>query len=97
MNQYTQQGRPGKAVANNALKDWIVLIVDDQPDNIAVANVALKFQGAQIYTAANGEEGLQVLKPFAQRLSFSTYRCLKWTAGKCTGGFAMTWIKPTFR
>ena len=45
----------------NDYKDWIVLIVDDQPDNLAVAKAVLAFQGAQVYGATNGEEGLETL------------------------------------
>lgn len=41
---------------------WTVLIVDDTPDNLVVATTALKFHGAQVHTATNGEEGLELLK-----------------------------------
>ncbi len=43
-------------------KRWIVLIVDDQPDNLAIAKAVLTFQGAQVYGATNGEEGLEALR-----------------------------------
>jgi CheY-like chemotaxis protein len=42
-------------------KNWTVLIVDDEPDNLGVAEKVLSFQGATVYTAANGREGLEVL------------------------------------
>lgn len=42
--------------------DWVVLIIDDTPDNLALAKAALEFHGAQVYTATNGEEGLAQLK-----------------------------------
>lgn len=44
------------------VSNWTVLIVDDTPDNLIVAKTALKFHGAQVYTATNGEEGLELLK-----------------------------------
>jgi CheY-like chemotaxis protein len=44
------------------VKQWVVLIVDDERDNINVAEKILKFSGAQVYTAANGQQGLELLK-----------------------------------
>lgn len=46
-----------KEVAN-----WTVLIVDDEQDNLGVAEKILTFYGARVYTARNGLEGLQVLE-----------------------------------
>ncbi len=40
---------------------WVVLIVDDVPDNLLVITTALKYHGTQVYTATNGEEGLKLL------------------------------------
>jgi two-component system, cell cycle response regulator DivK len=42
-------------------KDWIVLIVDDEPDNVSVARKILAFNGATVHVARNGVEGLAVL------------------------------------
>jgi len=42
--------------------DWIVLVVDDMPDNLVVAQLALKYHGAQVFTATNGQEGLDLLQ-----------------------------------
>jgi len=43
-------------------KDWVVLIVDDDPDNLSVAEKVLTFYGAEVHTAVNGQNGLEVLK-----------------------------------
>lgn len=43
-------------------KEWIVLIVDDEPDNVGVARKVLTFGGATVYVAHNGLEGLQLLE-----------------------------------
>ncbi len=43
-------------------KQWKVLLVDDEPDNLGVAEKILSFKGAQVHTARNGEEGLEVLE-----------------------------------
>jgi two-component system, cell cycle response regulator DivK len=40
---------------------WIVLIVDDEPDNLSIAAKVLTFYGASVYTASNGSEGLRQL------------------------------------
>ena len=43
-------------------KDWIVLIVDDDPDNLSVAEKVLTFYGAEVHTAVDGRKGLEILK-----------------------------------
>lgn len=40
---------------------WIVLIVDDEPDNRIIAEKVLLFGGAKVYTALHGEDGLEQL------------------------------------
>lgn len=44
------------------MKEWTVLIVDDEPDNLGVAQKVLKFNGADVHIARNGIEGLSVLE-----------------------------------
>ncbi len=46
----------------NAAQGWVVLLVDDTEDNLTVASAALKFSGAEVYTATNGAEGLEHLE-----------------------------------
>lgn len=41
---------------------WVVLIVDDEPDNVQVAEKILTWQGAAVYTARNGKDGLALLE-----------------------------------
>jgi CheY-like chemotaxis protein len=45
-------------------KDWTVLIVDDEPDNLGVARKVLTFNGATVHVARNGVEGLSMLDGF---------------------------------
>lgn len=40
---------------------WIVLIVDDEPDNRVIAEKVLAFGGAKVQTAVHGEDGLKRL------------------------------------
>lgn len=44
------------------IKDWIVLIVDDEVDNLGVAQKVLSYGGASVHIARNGVEGLKVLE-----------------------------------
>jgi CheY-like chemotaxis protein len=44
------------------VKNWVVLAVDNEQDNISVVEKVLSFEGAKVYTALNGVEGLEVLE-----------------------------------
>jgi two-component system cell cycle response regulator DivK len=39
-----------------------VLIVDDEPDNLAIAKKVLQFSGSTVHTAANGVQGLNAVR-----------------------------------
>lgn len=39
-----------------------VLVVDDEPDSIDVVTMVLSASGATVFTATNGQEGLEVFK-----------------------------------
>ncbi|MBL8165889.1 MAG: response regulator [Anaerolineae bacterium] len=43
------------------VKNWVVLLVDDESDNLGVAEKFLTFAGARVHSASNGVEGLDVL------------------------------------
>lgn len=43
-------------------KQWTVLIVDDEPDNLGVAEKVLSFMGAKVHTAQDGLQGLAILE-----------------------------------
>lgn len=45
----------------NDATSWVVLVVDDEPDNLTIADMMLKYVGATVYTAQNGIEGLALL------------------------------------
>jgi CheY-like chemotaxis protein len=49
-------------IRRDLLKDWPILIVDDEPDSLEVARLVLRFYGAIIQTASNGNEGLEKIK-----------------------------------
>ncbi|PJF34728.1 MAG: response regulator [Candidatus Thermofonsia Clade 1 bacterium] len=48
------------------IRNWTILLVDDTPDNLTVAQAALGYFGVKVHTAENGEEALRLarqLKP----------------------------------
>ena len=49
-------------IRRDIIKDWQVLLVDDEPDNLEVALRVLRFYGAQVRTAENGKEALDLLQ-----------------------------------
>ena len=49
-------------LARGEVAGWTVLIVDDEPDNVAVARKVLEYGGAEVHTASNGVEGLKALE-----------------------------------
>jgi CheY-like chemotaxis protein len=44
------------------IANWLVLIVDDEPDNLGVASRIFKFYGGKTITASSGEEALKILQ-----------------------------------
>jgi len=57
---YRNRAASGVTLRDN-LKNWVVLIVDDEFDNLIVASIALKHQGALVHTIDNAEEGLALI------------------------------------
>lgn len=53
------------------LAEWKVLVIDDEPDSLDVATRVLRFFGATVMTAGNGQEGLDVLRNFQPKLIIS--------------------------
>lgn len=49
-------------IRRDILKDWHILILDDEPDSLEVARLVLRFYGAVIHTAGNGKEGMEKLR-----------------------------------
>ncbi|MCA1577472.1 MAG: response regulator [Acidobacteria bacterium] len=41
---------------------FLILVVDDAPDNLAMISLAMQQQGYQVVTAANGEDAVSVAK-----------------------------------
>lgn len=48
-------------MTQSGIKDWLVLLVDDTLDNLIVAEMALRFHGAEVISARSGAEALRLL------------------------------------
>ncbi|MBI5958192.1 MAG: response regulator, partial [Chloroflexi bacterium] len=60
---------------------WTVIIVDDDPDNLTIPKEMLTFLGAQVHTAENGVEGMELLatvKPTFMLLDLSMPKMDGW-------------------
>jgi CheY-like chemotaxis protein len=53
---------------SDEMKQWTVLLVDDEPDNLDFTQKMLEFYGAQVYTSKNGIEGLKLLETITPTL-----------------------------
>jgi CheY-like chemotaxis protein len=53
------------------LKDWPVLVVDDDPDSLDIAARILRHYGATVTTATNGQEGLEAVRAERPRFIIS--------------------------
>jgi CheY-like chemotaxis protein len=58
-------------IRRDILKDWDVLVLDDEPDSLEVATRVLKFYGASVHTASNGREGLEMIQSLRPRFVIS--------------------------
>jgi len=52
------------------LKDWNVLVIDDEVDSISLMVTLLEMHGAHVYTASNGREGLDIIQEQYTSLKF---------------------------
>jgi CheY-like chemotaxis protein len=53
------------------LEGWDVVVIDDEPDSLEVARYILDFYGANVYTATNGKEGLELVERVKPRFVIS--------------------------
>jgi CheY-like chemotaxis protein len=55
----------------NLLKEWDVVVIDDEPDSLEVARYILDFYGANVHTATNGKEGVTLVRDIKPRFVIS--------------------------
>ena len=53
------------------LAGWDIVVIDDEEDSLMVAQVILTSYGANLSTATNGEEGIQVIREVRPRFVIS--------------------------
>lgn len=53
------------------LKEWVILVIDDEPDSLMVARMLLERCGAKVITATNGQEGLAMAEKHRPRFILS--------------------------
>lgn len=49
-------------ILSDDAKSWTILIVDDEADNVTIAEKILTHYGARVHKAGNGVEGLHILE-----------------------------------
>ena len=52
-------------------KDWRIVVVDDEPDSQIVASMMLEMAGAEVLTADDGQQGLEVIRGSSPHLVIS--------------------------
>jgi CheY-like chemotaxis protein len=50
------------SIRRDILQGWDVVVIDDEPDSLEVATRILRFYGANVYTAPNGKDGLELIR-----------------------------------
>lgn len=58
-------------IPRDLLKDWTIVIIDDEPDSLELARYLLSFYGADVHTASNGLEGLDLVQEVKPRFVIS--------------------------
>jgi CheY-like chemotaxis protein len=53
------------------LEGWNIVVMDDEPDSLEVAEVILTTYGANVHTASNGAEGLETVRRTRPKLVIS--------------------------
>jgi CheY-like chemotaxis protein len=53
------------------LNGWDIVIIDDEPDSLMVAEIILMEYGANVHTAENGREGLALIREINPKLVIS--------------------------
>jgi CheY-like chemotaxis protein len=58
-------------IPTDLLKNWEIVIIDDEPDSLEVARYILDFYGANVHTATNGKEGVALVEKVKPRFVIS--------------------------
>ncbi len=58
-------------IPRDLLQDWDVVVIDDEEDSLMVAEIILREYGANLYTASDGAEGLDIVRQVHPRFVIS--------------------------
>jgi CheY-like chemotaxis protein len=58
-------------VPDDLLDNWCVVVIDDEPDSLEVAEIILDAYGADVHTGCNGLEGLELVRRIRPRFVIS--------------------------
>lgn len=53
------------------LSGWDIVVIDDEPDSLEVAEIILDAYGATVHTASDGAEGLELVRKVRPRFAIS--------------------------
>jgi CheY-like chemotaxis protein len=56
-----------KVIPADILKDWKVLVVDDEPDAVEILKTLLEFYNANVLTATNGRNAIELIRKHRPR------------------------------
>lgn len=54
-------------IVPDVLNGWVVVVIDDEPDSLEVAQLVLEYYGADVKTAINGADGLVAIRQYRPR------------------------------
>ena len=58
-------------IPSDLLTNWDIVVIDDEPDSLEVARYILDFYGANVHTASNGKEGIELVEKINPRFVIS--------------------------
>lgn len=58
-------------IPDNLLDGWDIVVLEDEPDSLEVAEIILESYGASVNSAINGQEGLEVARRVKPRFVIS--------------------------
>lgn len=58
-------------IPDNLLDGWVVVVLEDEPDSLEVAEIILGEYGATVNSAVNGQEGLELVRSARPRFVIS--------------------------
>lgn len=58
-------------IPTDLLQGWDIVVIDDEPDSLEIGRYILDFYGANVHTATNGKEGVELVEKIKPRFVIS--------------------------